>query len=132
MTYSLIVFLLFGFVESRGRYEFIEEADLPAFYTMRSAQLAQKAQMAPQQILPDYSPYYPYPYQTVVATEPQPFSYSPLPLYGPTINRPAPTPFPTARPAPVQYPPMAYFHGNPAGIVPPNASPTSQIRKKTA
>ncbi|CCD64741.1 uncharacterized protein CELE_C16D9.8 [Caenorhabditis elegans] len=114
-TSKLLVLISIIFVEARGRYEYIEESDLPAFYSMRSAQMAQKAQLAPQLAAIPQDPYQQYiPYQMYQQFE-IPQQYSPFAVYSP-VYRPqaapvAPPPqFQAARPAPIQYHPMAYYH----------------------
>ncbi|CAI5452484.1 unnamed protein product [Caenorhabditis angaria] len=121
---------------ARGRYEFIEEADLPAFYSMRSAQMAQKAQLSPAQLIQaDYNPYLPYHFYTPEAASPAipaPNPYQPMALYyRPTHQQAPPQPaqqFAATRASPVQYHPLAYFHGNPAQMVPNSSTP---LKKKT-
>uniref|UniRef100_A0A8R1DMU5 Uncharacterized protein n=2 Tax=Caenorhabditis japonica TaxID=281687 RepID=A0A8R1DMU5_CAEJA len=82
---------------------------------MRSAQLAQKAQMAPQMPIPQdpYSQLLSYPmYQPLeIPAGYPPFVYSPAVFRAPP--QPAPPNFQPARPAPVQYHPMAYYHQQP-------------------
>ncbi|CAD6189699.1 unnamed protein product [Caenorhabditis auriculariae] len=82
-----ILVLLVVDCAARGRYEFIEDADLPAFYSMRSAQLAQKAQ-TPQVM--DYSQYLQYQYY-----QPQMLAQSPQAQAG-AINFNPYVPYPGA------------------------------------
>ncbi|EGT58679.1 hypothetical protein CAEBREN_17095 [Caenorhabditis brenneri] len=136
MSSHHLVFLLtsitIALVEGRGRYEYIEEADLPAFYSMRSAQMAQKAQLAPQLAAAAAVPQDPYQqylqYQMYQQMEvPQPAVYAPFAVYSPVYRAQAagaPPPFQAARPAPVQYHPMAYYHAQ--------GGQASPIRKKSA
>ncbi|CAI2353337.1 unnamed protein product [Caenorhabditis sp. 36 PRJEB53466] len=124
----ILTSLILKGIDARGRYEFIEEADLPAFYSMRSAQMAQKAQLTPQVAAIPQDPYSQYlPYQMYQPME-IPAGYSPFAVYSPIYRGPAPGPpqaFQAARPSPVQYHPMAYYHAQ-AG------QPQAPIRKKSA
>ncbi|KAL6741956.1 hypothetical protein Aduo_015161 [Ancylostoma duodenale] len=78
-----LLFLAVRTALSRGRYEFIEDADLPAFYRMRSAQLAQRAAHPPVAADPYYSYYTQYaPYYQPALAAPALEQPAPAPLYG--------------------------------------------------
>uniref|UniRef100_A0A1I7V490 Uncharacterized protein n=1 Tax=Caenorhabditis tropicalis TaxID=1561998 RepID=A0A1I7V490_9PELO len=124
MKVTTSLFVLIVFAEARGRYEYIEESDLPAFYSMRSAQMAQKAQLAPQMGVPvQQDPYQQYLQYQMYQQMEVPQGYAPFAVYSPVYRGQAPNAAPqfqAARPAPVQYHPMAYYHAQ------------SPIRKKSA
>ncbi|PIC22600.1 hypothetical protein B9Z55_016594 [Caenorhabditis nigoni] len=96
--------------------------------------MAQKAQLAPQLAAAAPVPMDPYQqylqyqmYQQMEMAPQAAVPYSPFGVYGPIYRGQAPVaapPFQAARPAPIQYHPMAYYHHPQAGQPP--------IRKKSA